>query len=76
MSRGHKIERAPFSRGEVEAEVGSIHVELMVSCNRGENITDQLTEPITGNTSLVDPSSFPAKQSLQINESCLGRLEL
>ena len=39
--------------------MGSIHVELMVSCNRGENATDQLTEPITGSISLVfDPSSF------------------
>lgn len=33
--------------------MGSIHVELMLSCNRGGNVTDQLTEPITGIISLV-----------------------
>lgn len=33
--------------------MGSIHVELMVSCSRGGNVTDQLIEPITGITSLV-----------------------
>jgi len=43
--------------------MGSIHVELMVSCNRGGNVTDQLIEPITGITPLVfDPSRFQLKK--------------